>query len=74
MRKERWREIRTKGEKIYLLAYADDLVLLAEKEEGMRNMIKRFEKYVKVKSLDLNVEKSKILRFEKRGRRKKTAK
>ena len=33
-------------EKVWSLAYADDLVIVAKKKEEMRTMIKSFEKYV----------------------------
>jgi len=46
-------------------------VLLAEEEEGMRGLIRGFEKYIKEKGLELNVEKSKVIRFRKRGGRDK---
>lgn len=47
-------EVRLRGEKIYMLAYADDIVLLAE-EEDMRAMIARLERYVREKRLEVNV-------------------
>jgi len=37
MRRGGWRGVKIKGETIYMLAYADDIVLLAEEEEGMRS-------------------------------------
>lgn len=58
-------------EKVYLLAYADNMVLLTEEKEGMRAMVARSERYVKVKGLVVNVGKSKIMKFEKGGRRRK---
>lgn len=36
-------------EKIYTLAYADDVVLIAEEEDGMRSMIERLEGYLEKK-------------------------
>jgi len=54
----------------YRLACADDIVLLAEEEEGMRNMIGRLEEYKRRKKLELNVDKVKIVRFKKGGGRK----
>jgi len=60
------------GGKIFSLAYADDIMLMADKEEEMGSMIERLERYLEGKSLELNVEKTKIMRFRKgRGRRKK---
>lgn len=52
------------------MVYADDVVLLAEKEEGMKCMI-RLERYMKRKDLTLNVGKSKIMRFRRGGGREK---
>jgi len=54
------------------LAYADDLVLLAKNEESMKETMKRLERYLRNKNLQLNAEKSKMLCFRKgRGRRKR---
>jgi len=50
------------------LSYADDMVLLAEDEGSMRSML---ERYLDDKSLELNTEKTKILRFRKGGGRRK---
>jgi len=59
--------------KIYSLAYADDLILLAEKEEEMRSMIERLEGYLDRKKLEMNVGKTKIMRCRRRdGREVKT--
>lgn len=49
------------------LAYADDIVLLARREEEMRSMIGRFEEYLDEKRLTLNYQKTKIMRFQKGG-------
>ncbi|KAL6417685.1 hypothetical protein ACFW04_012578 [Cataglyphis niger] len=61
--------VRLGGIKVYTLAYADDVVLIAEEEEGMRSMIGKLEGYLEKKGLELNVGKSKILRFRKEGGR-----
>jgi len=71
MRRGRWGGVKLLGEKIFTLAYADDLVLLAEEEEGMRAMMARLEGYIKGKGLEVNREKTKIMRFRRRGGRKK---
>jgi len=47
------------------LVYAD-VVLLAEEEVEMRSMIERFERYLGRKKLELNVDKTKVMRFRKR--------
>jgi len=51
--------------------YADDVVLMAEDEEGMKKMIKGLKKYLKEKGLELNIETSKMMRFKKGGGREK---
>lgn len=42
-------------ERIWSLAYADDLVIMARSEEGMKEMLKRMQKYLKKKKLYLNI-------------------
>lgn len=37
--------MRIKGRRIYTLAYADDMVMMAEEEDEMRSMIERLERY-----------------------------
>lgn len=57
--------------RVYSLAYADDVVLMADDEAGMRLMMGEFEKYAREKDLWVNVEKTKIVRFRKRrGKRR----
>jgi len=46
--------------RVYTLAYADDMVLMAEGENKMRSMMKRLEKYLEKKKVDLNPDKTKI--------------
>lgn len=48
------RGVKLGGEKIYSLAYGDDVVLLAEEEEGMKYLIARLKKYLKEKGLEVN--------------------
>jgi hypothetical protein len=69
MGKVKWGGIKMGDRRIYTLAYADDIVLLAEEEEGMRSMIGRLEEYLEKKKLELNVDKTKIMRFRKGGGR-----
>lgn len=54
--------------RIYTLAYAD-MVLLTENKEEMRSVIERLEKYLDGKRMELNAEKTKIIRFKKGGGR-----
>jgi len=51
--------------RIWTLVYADDLVLLIKNEESMKETIKRLERYLRNKNLQLNAEKSKMLCFRK---------
>lgn len=60
MRKRRWRGVKIRGKNLLSLAYADDIVLLVEEEEEMRNMIRGLERYIREKRLQVNVGKSKM--------------
>lgn len=44
------------------MSYADDIVLLTEDEEEMRSTIGRLEKYLERKGLELNINKTKVIR------------
>lgn len=44
------------------MSYADDIVLLTEDEEGMRSIIGRLEKYLERKGLELNTNKTKVIK------------
>jgi len=45
--------VKLEGGKIFSLAYADDIVLMVDKEEEMGNMIERLERYLEEKGLEL---------------------
>lgn len=63
--------VKRNEEKLYTLAYADDIVLLVENEK-MKCMMIRLERYLNRTGLVLNVDKSKVMRFRKgSGRMKK---
>ena len=48
--------VRLGGRKVYTLAYADDVAVMAEDEEGgMKGMMVRLERYMDEKGLQLNV-------------------
>lgn len=52
--------------------YADNVLLLAEEEGGMRSILERLEGYRERKGLVVNTDKSKIMRCRKgRGRLRK---
>ena len=71
IRKGRWGGVEVGGRRICSMAYADDLVLLAKNEEEMEGMIRRLEKYMDGKRLEVNVEKTKVVRFRKGGGRER---
>ena len=58
--------------KVWSLAYADDIVLIANKEEELKAMMKRLEHFLDRRKLNLNVEKSKVMVFKKGEEKKKT--
>ena len=68
--KGRWGGVRLGERKIYSLSYADDMVLMAEDEEGMKAMIMRLEGYLGRKRLEVNVYKTKIIVFKKGVKKK----
>lgn len=53
---------------LYCLLYADDMVLLAKEEGGMRLVLGETREYFREKDSDLNVDKTKVMRFGKRMR------
>lgn len=69
MRKVKWGGIKLGRKKVYTLAYADNVVVMAENEDEMRSVMERLEGYLKRKGVELNSEESKILRFSKGGGR-----
>ncbi|XP_024883827.1 uncharacterized protein LOC112462336 [Temnothorax curvispinosus] len=69
MGRVKWGGIMLGGKRVYTLAYADDIVLIAEDEDQMRSLIERLEGYLGRKRLELNVGKTKIMRFRKGGGR-----
>jgi len=71
MKKGGWGGIRLGEERTYTLMYADDIVLMAEEKQGMRSLISKMEGYLDRKGLELNVKKTKIIRFRKGGGRRK---
>ena len=50
------------------LFWADDLVLLAESEEKLDEMLKLLEDYCKTNELIINTKKTKCMIFDKNGR------
>ena len=60
--------------KVWLLTYADDIVLMADREEELKEMLKRFKKFFNKAELELNTGKTKIVVFEKKKEQKETKK
>ena len=69
LREEGWGGVKMGGEKVYELAYADDIVLMAEDVVGMKMMMRVLERYMDEKMLRVNVDKSKVMRFRAGGGR-----
>ena len=67
LRKGKWGGVRVGQKIICTLAYADDVVVLAESEEEMESMIRRLEGYFEKRKLEVNVGKTKTMRFRKGG-------
>ena len=58
-------------EKVWSLAYADDIVLVAKEANGMKEMMKNLERYIRRKMLSVNVLKTKMMVFKKGGGKRK---
>lgn len=71
LERESWGGIKVRGKKIFSLAYTDDVAMIAENEGTMKGVIKVLEKYIEDKGLQVNVEKTKVMRCRKGGGRKK---
>lgn len=65
MGRANWKGVRLGKRRVYTLAYADDIILIAEKEDEMRSMVDRMKRYLEKKRLELNAKKLKIMRFRK---------
>lgn len=61
--------VKPEGRKVLCLAYADDVMLMAEKENEIRSMLEMLKWYLDRKKLELNAEKRKVIRFRKSGGR-----
>ncbi|XP_043276027.1 uncharacterized protein [Venturia canescens] len=59
------------GGKVYSLAYADDVVLLAKDEDEMKGMMRTLERYIEGKGLEVNTGKTKVMRCRVGGGRKR---
>jgi len=57
--------------RVWNLAYADDLVLLAKNREAMLDMMLTLKIFLKDRDMEINTEKSKMLVFNRKRREKK---
>ncbi|KAJ3632437.1 hypothetical protein MTP99_009448 [Tenebrio molitor] len=69
LRKAQARGVVVGREKVWSLAFADDMVIVAKSEREMKEMMRNLGKYVRKKKLEVNVEKTKIMVFNKRKRK-----
>lgn len=69
MERVRWEGVTLREGKVFTLSYVDDTVLIVEGEDETRSMIERIEGYMDKKGLDVNVGKTKIVRFRKREKK-----
>lgn len=60
------------GTNIRTLAYADDVAILAETPERLQMMINRLREYCEMNQMKINAEKTKVVIFNGKGRRKNT--
>jgi len=56
--------------KFWTITYADDIVLLAKREMDLKEMMKRFRRFLEKKGFSFNPDKFKVVVFEK-GRKRK---
>ena len=60
-----------KRNRVKTISYADAIALIAEDEEVMKDMLKRFKNWSTKKGLELNADKTKMMLFRKKGGRRK---
>ena len=60
------------NQKIFCVKFADDVAIVADLVEGLKEMLRELENYCDKNDLEVNTEKSKIIKFRKGGRRGKS--
>ena len=60
-----------RGEKIYCLKFADDVVAIADSKEGIQSMVGDLEKFCEKNKMEVNAKKTKIMIFRNGGKLKK---
>lgn len=58
-------------QRIWCLAYADDIVLLANNREAMKDMMSTFKRFLAKRKLELCATKTKMLVSGRKGKEKK---
>ena len=48
--------------------YADDVILISQSESGLQNCLNKLEKYCELWCLDINIDKTKSIVFNKSGK------
>ena len=56
------------GDSLGCLIWADDILLLAKSESGLSNMLNTLKKYTENNGMSINVDKTKVMVFNKNGR------
>ncbi len=59
---QNWRKEKARGE-VYIVRYADDLTIMCEKENEVRELLAALKERLKAYGLELNDEKTRIIRF-----------
>lgn len=59
------------NERVWSLAYADDMIVVTKNREALVDMLDTFRRFLKGRGLELNTDKSKVLIFYKSRREKK---
>ena len=61
-------KVKVNDTEVSSIFWADDIILLSESENGLRNMIKILEEYSNENKLRVNTDKTKVMIFNKTGR------
>lgn len=71
MEKRGIREISLGNERIWSLAYADDMVVLANNKVALEDIMSTLRRFLNNRTLVLNTDKTKVMVFNKMGKKKK---
>ena len=59
------------NQKIFCVKFADDVAIVADHEKGLSEILRELENHCDKNDLEVNTDKSKIIKFKKGGRRGK---